>query len=51
VRERYEQLRGDEAALESALEQGAEKARAIASRTLVEARDAMGIGRPVRSRA
>ena len=48
VRERYEQLRPDEAALEAALEQGAEKARAIASRTLEEVRDAMGIGRPVR---
>jgi tryptophanyl-tRNA synthetase len=51
VRERYEQLRPDEAALEAALEQGAEKARAIASATLAEVRDAMGVGRPVRSRA
>jgi tryptophanyl-tRNA synthetase len=44
VRERYEELRGDEAALEAALEAGAEKARAIASVTLAEVRDAMGVG-------
>ena len=31
VRERYEELRPDEAALEAALAQGAEKARAIAA--------------------
>jgi tryptophanyl-tRNA synthetase len=44
VRERYGELRGDEAALESALAAGAEKARAIASETLAEVRAAMGIG-------
>jgi tryptophanyl-tRNA synthetase len=44
VRERYEELRPDEAALEAALAAGAEKARAIASETLVEVRSAMGIG-------
>ena len=44
VRERYEQLRRDEAALEGALESGAEKARAIASETLAEVRSVMGIG-------
>ena len=44
VRERYAQLRPDEAALEAALTQGAERARAIASETLVDVRDAMGIG-------
>jgi tryptophanyl-tRNA synthetase len=44
VRERYEQLRPDEAALEAALTAGAEKARAIASETLAEVRAAMGIG-------
>jgi tryptophanyl-tRNA synthetase len=49
VRERYEQLRADESALEAALEQGAEKARAIARPTLNEVRDAMGVG-PVRPR-
>jgi tryptophanyl-tRNA synthetase len=46
VRERYEELRSDEAALEEALGAGAEKARAIASETLTEARSAMGIGPP-----
>jgi tryptophanyl-tRNA synthetase len=46
VRERYEELRPDEAALEKTLEAGAEKARAIASQTLAEVRTAMGIGSP-----
>ena len=44
VRERYEELRPDEKALEDALSGGAEKARAIASETLAEVRSAMGIG-------
>jgi tryptophanyl-tRNA synthetase len=44
VRERYEELRPDEAALERTLTAGAEKARAIASETLGEVREAMGIG-------
>jgi len=44
VRERYEELRPDEAALEAALGAGAEKARAIASETLAEVRSAIGIG-------
>jgi tryptophanyl-tRNA synthetase len=44
VRQRYEELRPDEAALEGALAAGAEKARAIASETLAEMRSAMGIG-------
>jgi tryptophanyl-tRNA synthetase len=44
VRERYEELRPDEAALEEALGAGAEKARAIATKTLAEVRSAMGIG-------
>jgi tryptophanyl-tRNA synthetase len=44
VRERYEQLRPDEAALEKTLEAGAEKARAIATQTLAEVRSAIGIG-------
>ncbi|HVD87087.1 MAG TPA: tryptophan--tRNA ligase [Solirubrobacterales bacterium] len=44
VRERYGELRPDEAALERALAAGAEKARAIASGTLADVRDRMGIG-------
>ena len=44
VRERYEELRPDEAALEDALGAGAEKARAIASETLAEVRSAIGVG-------
>ena len=44
VRERYAELRGDEAALEAILAAGAEKARAIASGTLADVREAMGIG-------
>lgn len=44
VRERYEELRGDEEALEATLAAGAEKARAIAAGTLGEVRDAMGVG-------
>jgi tryptophanyl-tRNA synthetase len=44
VRERYEHLRGDEAALEATLAQGAEKARAIAAETLADVRAAMGVG-------
>jgi tryptophanyl-tRNA synthetase len=46
VRERYAELRGDEAALETALGDGAEKARAIASATLARVRAAMGVGPP-----
>jgi tryptophanyl-tRNA synthetase len=44
VRERYAELRPDEAALEAALAAGAEKAREIAAATLVDVRDRMGIG-------
>jgi tryptophanyl-tRNA synthetase len=44
VRERYEELRPDESALEDALTAGAEKARTIATETLAEVRGAMGIG-------
>jgi tryptophanyl-tRNA synthetase len=44
VRERYEELRPDEAALEATLTAGAEKARAIASETLAEVRSAIGVG-------
>jgi tryptophanyl-tRNA synthetase len=46
VRARYEELRPDEQALERALAAGAEKARAIASGTVAEVRERMGIGRP-----
>jgi tryptophanyl-tRNA synthetase len=44
VRERYEELRPDEAALERSLNEGAEKARAIASETLAEVRSVIGVG-------
>jgi tryptophanyl-tRNA synthetase len=46
VRERYTELRGDEAALEGILAAGAEKARSIASVTVAEVRAAMGVGTP-----
>ena len=49
VRERYHELRSDEAGLERTLGEGAEKARAIAADTLAAVRDAMGVG-PVRPR-
>ena len=45
VRERYEGLRPDEAALEEMLGAGADKAREIASGTLAEVRSAIGVGR------
>ena len=44
MRERYEELRADEAALEAVFEAGAEKARAIASVTVADVREAMGVG-------
>ena len=44
VRERYEELRPDEEALEGTLAAGAEKAREIASGTLAEVRSAIGVG-------
>jgi tryptophanyl-tRNA synthetase len=46
VRERYHELRSDDAELERSLAMGAEKARAIASETLVDVRHAMGVGPP-----
>jgi tryptophanyl-tRNA synthetase len=49
VRERYAELRPDQAALEQALAAGAEKARAIAAPTLAEVRERMGIGAPTYS--
>jgi tryptophanyl-tRNA synthetase len=47
VRERYDELRADDARLESILEAGADKARAIAAPIVAEVREAMGVG-PVR---
>ena len=44
VRERYAELRPDEGRLEEILEDGAERARAIARGTLAEVRAAMGVG-------
>lgn len=46
VRDRYDELRGDEAELERLLAAGAEKARAIASETLADVRRAMGVAEP-----
>src|SRR4051794_8381965 len=46
VRERYKELRADEAALEEILAVGAEKARAIASVTVADVREVMGVGPP-----
>jgi len=45
VRERYGELRSDEAGLERTLAQGAEKARQLASATLADVRARMGVGR------
>jgi tryptophanyl-tRNA synthetase len=44
VRERYLELRGDAKALESTLQEGAGRAREIASGTLAEVRAVMGVG-------
>jgi tryptophanyl-tRNA synthetase len=44
VRERYAELRPDEAAIEATLAGGADKARAIAADTLTHVRRAMGVG-------
>jgi tryptophanyl-tRNA synthetase len=49
VRERYQELRDDEEGLERTLASGAEKASAIATQTLADVREAMGVG-PVRAR-
>jgi tryptophanyl-tRNA synthetase len=46
VRARYEELRGDSAALEAILASGADKARAIAADTLADVREVMGVGAP-----
>jgi tryptophanyl-tRNA synthetase len=46
VRERYEQIRPDEAAIQATLAEGAERARAMASETVADVRRAMGVGPP-----
>jgi tryptophanyl-tRNA synthetase len=46
VRDRYTDLRADEAGLERVLAAGAEKARAIAARTLADVRRVMALGPP-----
>jgi tryptophanyl-tRNA synthetase len=51
VRERYEQLRGDEDELERILEHGAKAAAAIAADTLADVRERMGVGAPRRARS
>jgi tryptophanyl-tRNA synthetase len=50
VRERYQTLRADEAALESILHGGAERAQAIAAQTLADVRKHMGVGPSGRAR-
>jgi tryptophanyl-tRNA synthetase len=50
VRERYDAIRADEAALEATFTAGAEKARAITSQTLRDVRRVMGVG-PVSARS
>jgi tryptophanyl-tRNA synthetase len=44
TRERYGQLRADEGELEAILADGATKARAIAGDTMIDVREAMGVG-------
>jgi tryptophanyl-tRNA synthetase len=46
VRERYEELRADQDGLERSLDQGAHKARGIASETVSEVRQRLGLGPP-----
>jgi tryptophanyl-tRNA synthetase len=48
VRERYAEIRPDQDRLEEVLATGAEKARAIASETLADVRQVMGVGAPRR---
>jgi tryptophanyl-tRNA synthetase len=47
IRERYDELRPDEAGLERTLAEGAERARELASATLRDVRQAMGVGAAV----
>ena len=51
VRERYEQLRAEPDELEAILADGAARARAIASETLLGVRERMGVGAPRRTGA
>ena len=46
VRERYDEIRPDEDAIEATLAEGAERARAMAAETLRDVRRAMGVGAP-----
>jgi tryptophanyl-tRNA synthetase len=46
ARERYQQLRGDQDGLESILQHGGARARAIAADTLADVREHMGLGVP-----
>jgi tryptophanyl-tRNA synthetase len=46
VRECYDEIRADESGLERVFAAGREKARAIASETLADVREAMGVGAP-----
>ncbi len=46
VREAYPEIRADEAEIERVLAAGAERARGLASETLVDVRAAMGVGAP-----
>jgi tryptophanyl-tRNA synthetase len=48
VRERYLELRSNEAALEAVLAQGAARARELAAATLLDVRECMGVGAPRR---
>ena len=50
VRERYEQLRADEAQLEEILRGGGERARELAAETMSDVRERMGVGAPRRGR-
>lgn len=50
VRERYTALRADEPALEEILSAGAARARGIATGTLADVRERMGVGAPIRRR-
>jgi tryptophanyl-tRNA synthetase len=51
VRERYLQLRADEAALEAILVDGARQAHEMAHATMLDVRERMGLGAPRRDRA
>ena len=46
IRDRYTELAADQAGLERILEEGAERARAIAAETVADVRERMGVGPP-----